>query len=442
VAVSPSATDALHPPASLRRRRIILSYATAGVAKGVAATVQLLALPVIAVTLGSERFGALLVLGAVGALCCLPARAIVPAASVGIARARGLNDPTRVTEEVRSAGLVSTVLGLIATAFVLAAAFLVDPTVLFGRDAAEVGTEVGTSVAALLVLIFATYFLAWVEGVRTGYEESHLNNLFSLLGSAGALAGIGAAWAYSPTIPAFFLAVYVLYPLLQGLNLVLLPRERWARRAGQRPDRAVVEGVLRRGLSWGIAQAGLVLHLQGSVYLAAHAFGLAAGALVGGVVRLLQIFHSLLLSLLNPVLPTLSHASAAGRGEWVQKNVRRAAAIIFVGLVALSVMTAWFGDEVVAGWLQLDVQPDFALFAAFGAMALFHMASQLYYLILLALGKGRQASFNLLWAGVAGVIAGFAAMQFYGLHGLLWGQALAMLAVAFVPIALTLFRRV
>ena len=47
-------------PASGRRRRILLSYVTSGVAKGVAAAVQLLALPLVAMALGAERFGALL----------------------------------------------------------------------------------------------------------------------------------------------------------------------------------------------------------------------------------------------------------------------------------------------------------------------------------------------------------------------------------------------
>jgi O-antigen/teichoic acid export membrane protein len=424
-----------------RRQRILLSYATAGVSKVIAAAVQVLALPVVAITLGAERFGALLVLGAIGALCCIPARAIPPAASVGIARARGLNDRGRIAAEFWSAGLISMTLGVVAIAIVTIASFILDPVILFGGDAMPIVEELRAGIAALVLLIFATYFLSWVEGVRTGYEENHLNNLFALAGSAAALVGIALAWAFSPTIPAFFVAIYIVYPLVQGFNLVFLPRERWSRAGRQSLTAEVMKGTARRALSWGIAQAGLVLHLQGSVYLAAQAFGLGAGALVGGMVRLFQILHNLLLALLTPVLPALSHDAVAGRGRWAVRTGRRAAVVILGGLGVLGAAIALFGDSIVGGWLSLDVPPDVGLFAAFGAMALLHIAAQLYYLMLLALGDGRRPSQNLLWAGVFGVVAGVAAMHSFGLAGLIWGQAAMMLLFGFAPITLRLAKR-
>jgi O-antigen/teichoic acid export membrane protein len=436
-ATAPSAAE----PVPARGRRILLSYATAGLSKGVAAAVQLLALPVVALALGAERFGALLVLGGAGAICCVPARAIVAAASIGVARARGLGNDAQAGAELWSAALLSTALGFAAAAIVGVAALLLDPAMLFGAGVAGIAGEARAGLAALVLLIFATYFLAWVEGVRTGYEENHFNNLFALVGSAAALAGIAAAWAWAPTIPAFFVAIYVLYPLLQGLNLALLPRARWSRAGGRKPSLDVIRGTARRALGWSVAQAGIVLHLQGSIYLAAQAYGLAAGALVGGMVRLFQIFHNLMLALLNPVLPTLSHAAAAGDRRWIAGTGRHAAIGILVGLTVPSGVIALFGDRVVATWLGLDVPPDAGLFAALGVMALLHMAAQLYYLMLLALGDGRRASLDLLRAGLLGIAAGVVAIRVTGLAGLIWAQAIMMLLVGFAPIALRLRRR-
>ena len=427
--------------ASGRRRRILLSYGTAGVSKGVAAAVQLLALPIVAMALGTQRFGALLVLGAVGALFCMPARAIVPAAAFGIARARGRGDAARAGAELRSAAFLSAALGAAGLAVAGAGAMFLDPSVLFGRGAGPVAAEAAGGAGALLLLIFATYFLAWVEGVRTGYEENHLNNLFTLLGSAAALGGIALAWAFAPTIPAFFVALFVSYPLLQGLNLLLLPRERWRGAGGSAARGEVLRGTARRALSWGVAQGGIVLHLQGSVYLAAQAFGLGAGALVGGMVRLFQILHNLLLAFLTPVLPTLSHAAAAGDAGWLSRTGRRAALVVLAGTAFPAAVIALFGDRIVAAWLGIATAPDPLLYGAFAAMAVFHIAAQLYYLVLLALGDGRGPSRTLLRAGIAGLIAGFAAMQAFGLAGLIWGQAAAMALVGFAPIALRLARR-
>ncbi len=425
----------------VRRRRIWLSYATAGISKSAAAIVQLSALPIVAFTLGAERFGALLVLGAVGAVACLPARAIVPAASIGIARARGRGDLAAARAEAWSACLLSIALGIAAMLAVAGAAFVLDPSVLFGRASPDLLDEARGGIAAILLLIFATYFLAWVEGVRTGYEENHLNNLFSLIGSAAALAGIGLAWAFSPNIPAFFVATYVLYPLVQGVNLAFLPRERWSGPDRRPLDRQTAAGTMRRALGWSVAQGGVALHLQGSIYLAAQAFGLSAGALVGGMVRLFQILHGFLLALLNPVLPTLSHAAASGDRAWLFEAGRRTAVFILGGLSLIGIAIAVGGGAVMKHWLGLAPADDALLFAAFGAMAAFHMGAQLYYLMLLALGDGRRPSQHLLVAGLGGLGAGLVAMQDLGLAGLLWAQAAAMLVIGFAPIALRLAAR-
>lgn len=424
-----------------RRRRIAISYLTTGFTKSAAAAVQLLALPVVASTLGSERFGALLVLAAIGSFFCMPAHGLPSSVSFGIARARALGDERRLSAEIWSAGLLSGALGAVAVAVALAAFLFLDPTLLVGRGSAAFAAEARMGIAALALFVAATYFFSWVEGLRSGFEEVHVTNLFTMAGSVAALAGIGLAWAFAPTIPAFLVATYAVYPLVQGLNLLLFAARRRILLRRQRGIRHALGGTARRAFGYSVAQTGLILHLQGSVYIAAHAFGLGAGALIGGVVRLFYIVHNLLLSLLNPILPTLSFAATASDSLWIRRAVRRAAALILLALGLFAAGFALGGDRLVEAWLRLPVAADLPLFAALAAMAFLYIASQLFYLMLLALGDGEWASRRLFWGGAVGTLAGLAALDAAGLVGLVAGQALGMLVIAFVPISLRLLRR-
>ena len=166
-----------------RVRRLLLSYATSGLSKSVAAAVQIIALPVVARSLGAERFGALMVLGAIGAVFCIPARGIPPTLSIGIAHHRGTGDECGIGSQIRGAAVVSISLGIVALAVATGLLAWFGLPRLVGISSVSDTQDLAGVSAALFLLIVATYGFAWVEGVRTGYEQNHINNLFSLLGS-------------------------------------------------------------------------------------------------------------------------------------------------------------------------------------------------------------------------------------------------------------------
>jgi O-antigen/teichoic acid export membrane protein len=425
-----------------RARRILLSYVTTGFAKTAAAGVQLLGLPVVAATLGAQRFGAMLVLAALASFCCMPAQGLPSSVSYGIAGARAAGDDEQLRAEFWSAVILVASLGLPILLILSAVSWLVDPVTLLGSGATAFREEARLGLASVVLFVAATYFFSWVEGLRGGFEEYHLTNLFTLLASFAALAGIGLAWAFAPTIALFYVATFAVYPLLQGLNLLLFLRSR--RRLVGRPT--LTRGVLRetalRAYGYSRAQLGLVIHLQGTVYLAAQGFGLAAGALTGGLVRLFYIVHNFLLSILNPILPTLRYGAAAGDHDWVRRTLSASMTAILALLAIMAAAIALLGDRIVQTWLSLQPPAAPMLFAAFAAMALFYIGAQLAFLVLLSLGDPQWPSRRLLWAGICGTAAGFVVVRLGGgLLGLIAAQAISMLALAFVPIAIRLLRR-
>jgi O-antigen/teichoic acid export membrane protein len=422
-----------------RSRRLLLSYATSGLSKSVAAAVQIIALPIVASSLGAERFGALMVTGAIGAAFCIPARGIPPTLSIGIAHHRGKDDANGIGSQIQGAAVVSIAMG--AAAVIVAISLLAWfglPRLIGSSVALETHDLAGAS-AALILLIIATYGFAWVEGVRTGYEQNHINNLFSLLGSALALLGIALSWAFAPTLTGFFLAIYVTYPVVQLANLLLV------RRSGLNGGGALrlrtIRSIAKRSFSWSVAQAGIALNLQGSVWLAAHTAGLATGGLVGAIVRLFQIISSLSLAFLTPVLPTLRHSVASGDHSWSNRAVRITVTLIGISFVLFGAIIAIFGNALVNIWLGIDIGAGPIVFGGLGLLAMANIIPQLYYLVLMALGSSRTASLNLLLGGICGTVIGVLAMKPFGLAGLIWGQAIGMLFVACIPNTLLVLRR-
>jgi O-antigen/teichoic acid export membrane protein len=413
-----------------RIRRLILSYATSGLSKSVAAIVQIIALPIVAESLGREYFGALMVLGAMGAAFCVPARGVPPSLSIAIAHCRGADDSEGISPQIWGAALVSVTLG--ALALVVAACLLA----LFGMNQL-LGTadnhthEYAVTAVAFLSLIVSTYGFAWVEGLRTGFEENHVNNLFSLLGSGLALVGIALARVFAPTVAAYFLAIYVVYPFVQLGNLLLALRSLPSGSRGNSFTAAWSIG--RRALSWSIAQLGVVLNWQGTVWLAAHTAGMTAGGLVGGVVRLFQILSSLSLTLITPVLPTLRHSLVAGDDSWSLRALRLTVTLICIAVLIMGALFALLGPMVLQAWLHLDFDVPRVVFAGFGILAIASMLPQLFYLVLMAIGSSKAASLNLLLGGVCGTLAGAFAIGRFGLAGLILGQGLGMLFLACIP---------
>jgi O-antigen/teichoic acid export membrane protein len=422
-----------------RVRRLLLSYATSGLSKSVAAAVQIIALPVVASSLGAERFGALMVLGAIGAVFCIPARGIPPTLSIGIAHHRGTDDDCGIGSQIRGAAVVSIALGIVALAVATVLLAWFGLPRLVGISSVSDTQDLAGVSAALFLLIVATYGFAWVEGVRTGYEQNHINNLFSLLGSVLALLGIALSWAFAPTLTGFFLAIYVTYPVVQLINLLLARRS--VSNGGHAVTLRTIKSIARRSFSWSIAQAGIALNLQGTVWLAAHTAGLATGGLVGAVARLFQVISSLSLALLTPVLPTLRHSMASGDHSWSNRAVRITVTVAGVSLILFGAIVAIFGNALVKAWLGLDFGAGSIVFGGLGLLAMANIIPQLFYLVLMALGSARAASINLFLGGLCGIAIGALAMKPLGLAGLIWGQAIGMLFVACIPNTLLVFRR-
>ena len=429
--------------AAFRSRGILLAYFTIGFSKVATAAVQILALPVAAHALGAERFGALLLLGAAASFLSIPAQGYSPSISYGVSHALGLQDRELLQREFWAAALLAFGLGSAAALLVLVATLTGDLAIFFVGapvTAAELYWA-GTALAAYLFLYYSFY---WAEGLRAAYQEQYVTNIYSTMASVATLVAVFAARELTPTLPAFFLALFVMSPLFQAISFAFFyaKRRREFGRAGT--TRSALKSAAGRAWGYSGAQAGLIVQLQGAVFLASRAFGLEAAALVGGIVRLFHIVHSFMISMVAPLTPTISRARAAGDESWLRKGVFSAMAVVVPALLVIGALIAVVGDWLMANWLGLTVGADAWLFVALGALAFTYMTAHILYLLLLALGDGGWPGRRVLYAGVAGTTAGALLLLLTngGLYVLIGAQVVAMTSIALLPIGARLRARV
>lgn len=423
-----------------RLRPIALAYVTTGFSKIATAAVQLLALPVVAVSLGTERFGAMLVLASFASLLAIPAQGLSPSASFGLSQALGQDRPVQVRQEYWSVATLALLIGAIMPGIAVIAYWWVDPAQLTGRDSAVVAPELKLAFAAIAAHLALFCFSSFIEGARAAYQENHVTNLFAMAASITTLALVGLCWKFVPVIGAFYFAIFTVPPLFQTTNLLLFHRKRRKEFGTPAISKQTLLQNFRRSIDCGAAQTGISLYLHGAVYLAAQYIGLSAGAVIGGMIRLFILTQSTFNSFLTPILPTISRGTAAGDLIWVRKALRTTAICAGTAAVGFAMTIALAGDFVLNLWLQLDAPDGYALFPGLALMSFCYMITNMQNLALLALGDGTWGARRILAAGGIGFALGCLAMRLGGLSPFVAVQGATMLVIAVIPLAVRLAR--
>lgn len=425
-------------PSAKRKRRLLLAYATSGGSKVFTTAVQLVALPMAAASLSAERFGALFVLAAIGSFLSIAGQGFSPAVSFIMADSRGRDQTDRAGRTAWTVLAIGAITGVAVLALGLLASVVVDPVLLVGREAQPFAAELNWGIAAVAIHVAAHYAFGFTEGARAAYSENHISNLFAAAGSVGVLAIAALATRFWPTIAAFYLAMYVVPLLFQGLNLSAMLRRRRAEWGKPVFDRAIGREIWSRALNYSRAQLGNNLYLHGTVYVAAQAIGLQVSGLVGATMRFVLLTMNLLWSLVSPLLPMLSHALAARDLDWAHRTTRRLLILTVAGPLLFGLVLTVGGKPIFDLWLGLAF-PELSLTAlSLGLAGASYTSSYLNYMVLTALDEPSWGSKRIFSAGLIGIVLGLAGALAGGLAWLVTAQATAMLLLAAVPIYLRL----
>jgi O-antigen/teichoic acid export membrane protein len=356
-----------------RYRRIALTTASGFATRIVAMAVNLVTVPIALGYLGRAQYGLWAAVTSFTTWVVLFDLGIVNGLVNAIAQANGADD----REGARRA--VSTAFALlvgIAAALGLAAAIalpLIDWAALFAARGAVDATTVRWAVAAAVIPVIVALPLSIVRQIYAGYQRAYVGNLFSLLGSAGTLAGTLLAARLDAGLPALVAVVACSTTIAGVLNMAYLFRVQmpWLRPRWSLASRESALRLLRVSVPLFLFQAGALLVSETQLIILAHRAGLALAGDYSLVLRLYVLIGSVIVLSTSAFVPAFREAAERGEHAWLRRGFTRmlVARMAMAGIAAGTVLLA--GNLLLRLWLgRAAVQFDLSVWALLAVLVL------------------------------------------------------------------------
>jgi len=316
----------------------------------------------------------------------------------------------------------------------------IDPATLLGSNVAPYRHEAFLGLLLVVANVVSSALFGWVDGLRAGYRENHITNLFSTVGALCALGASGCVYYFAPSVPAFFFSLWMIPLLVQCVSLVLVMRRRGYLLEAFQIGRPALRQSFHRAMAYSLGQIGSTLKFHGTTILAGRYLGLEAGALLGVSMRVISLLFGGVLGLLLPIMPTISEALSRGDLRWLRHAVRYAMAVSLGCGLAIGVALAVFGNWGFNRWFGVEVPSDPIFFGAIGLMAFLYTSSQGQFLGLIALGIGPWAGRRILVDGLVGFALAFVAVRISGLNAVVLAQCAGYLIFTGVAFPFRLLR--
>lgn len=403
---------------SSRNYRVLLTGTLSIVAKGGAALVNILSLPLLAKYLGSERFGVWLVASSFLAWSNVADLGLANTLKNTLAVADGQNDLQQAKQAVTST--IFVICGL--TAILLAVLLLLNPFVpwmqIFNIQSGL--TEIDRFGLVCSLLFLAKIPLAIPNQIYSGYQEGYYYQVINGCASVLALMTLGLATKMGGDLSALagaFFGTMMVGDVLAYLHLFGWHRpELFPRRKSF--DRSIASKNIQSGLQIWIAQIASIAVFQTDLIIVAQLFGTPEVAVYGVVMRLFTTIYFLQGAFLSPLWPAYTEAAARGDRAWIMTTFRRSVVIgigasVFGGGILIIAI-----PYLVKMWIGQKALVDPLLLAGMFSTAVLMTVGNAISVLANGLGEIRPqailapvfALFNLVmsillgkWLGVAGV---------------------------------------
>ena len=431
-----------------RHRRIALSTAASGLAKGVSVLANLILVPMTLHYLGQERYAMWAMISSLFLMLNSADLGIGNGLVNLVAAASGKGDKTLIRKYVSSGFFMLSAVGVgIAVILLLASAFIPMAKV-FNATSALAQSEAGRAVV-VVALVFGLGMpllvgLRFQEGLQEGFNSYLAQMAGNILALGFALIVVklklGLPWLVLSLLGG---------PLVANLGIFIgqfFVFKPWARPAWADCDRGTTRGLLNTGLIFFLLNMLTLLGLQAlDPFVIAHVLGSTEGArqvTAYSVVQKLSQIAFLYWALTQALWPAYAEAIARKDFNWVRRTILRSVrlSVVWGGLTgaALYLCGGWFIQRWVGPVLSASECRSLLLgFAVY--MVIYSFVLALAVIINGAHLLKEQLVFLSIAAPLAFIMKFFLCREF-GAAGVVWASSVAF-GVAFILPAGLLVRK-
>ena len=408
---------------ALRRRRLLLGFATSGLAKVMAVGVQLFALPLALHALGTERYAGFLALQSFLSWVGIFGFGLLYSLPKYIAAAHVEQDEAAERSLVRAALLLMLLSCLALLLLMSAVGLMVPPGRLVAAGPSGPREELVVAYFTAVAVNALQLFSSIQQPLRSGYQENHHSNVCAAAASILMALGLLYLSSHQDTITAFILVLYMPITLafLGDIGLLFLQRPYLALgHANMKAAFRKIAAPSGNAIAYQI-QFALVLYLP--TLVVAHLSTPDQTAAFGSVLQLVVLGISGLNLILHPLNAAMANAHSHGDYAWMERNHMRVFSLVLTVGVAAILLGGTIGPFVVRQWMGPSIHVSGPLVASAATYFLGMAVIQLEFFLLSAMGA-------LAGSGRGSMLLGLLALLIGSLLCLRWGATGMAIGVA------------
>lgn len=394
------------PQRRFRTTRLRYAVTTSLGSKIIAATVQLVAMPVAIRALGPEKFVLYAILASAVGWAGAANLGVGPRLTIAIASASAVADRVKEVRLLTSALVPVATLCLTIAALLPFALLLLPIDKLVGDHYVNQHKTIWAGLIVLVVVSLLQAILAVFEAAQAGYQEQYTANLFAAGGAAVSLGGLLVTATLAPSVMGMILAMSGPNVLARGVNaLRFLKTRSYLRPALRVFDWYWCRTLLADGLAFSCVGIGSFYNHQFSIVLAGRLLDTHSAATFAAVMTMFVLLFGLVSMLGVPLMPAIADSIAQRDIEWIRQTYWK-----FLSYSMLCALV--FGGFWVAGGrpvLRLlygpVVEPSQLLMAECGVYFVLSIWEYVHYVVLIGLNRIRMPA--LLYAARSALMAVF-----------------------------------
>jgi O-antigen/teichoic acid export membrane protein len=418
-----------------RYRRAFLTTVTSGLSKLVAVSTALISVPLTLRYLGVERYGLWMTISSLIAFLGFSDFGINNGLMNGISRAYGREDLGLARQYISSAFFLLTVIALSVGLLFAIAYPWISWSSFFRVKSPLAMAEAGPAVAAFVVCFLIGIPTGIVTRVQSGYQEGFAANLWTLLGSLGALLAVILVIHLRGSLLQLVLALAgtpILAVVINGSIFFRYQRPK-LRPSWSYLERGISVELLRSGTLFFVLQLAMAIGYSSDNIVLTQILGPAAVTQYSIPAKLFGLINLVGSFIVAPLWPAYSEALVRRDNAWVRRTLWKSVTLLLLVATVLSTLLVVFGHQILAAWVGPNIRPSTLLLAALGIWSLITALSMP---IAVLLNAASVMKFQVTVVGIA-AITNIALSIFLtrriGVSGVVFGSIVSQSVVVLLP---------
>lgn len=418
-----------------RVQRARITGITAILARATQISASLITIPLTIHYLGNEEFGIWVTISSLLAMATFADFGIGNGVLNIVAYADGRDDHDSIRRAISSGFAVLSAVAIAVLAF-----FATSVNWLSWADLLHVTSVGARAQTAPAVLVFAACFalnipLDLVQRAQLGLQEGFRTNLWQLVGSAAALAGVIAGIHLRVSLPVLVAVLAGAPVLATGLNTAhffgisrpdLRPRTRFV-------SREDIRRILNFGTLFFVLQLVVAVSFSADSFIIARVLGVAQVPAYSIPQRMFSVISLIVAMLVTPLWPAYAEAISRGDIPWVRKTLERSLAFVFVLTCVGSAALLMMSRMILAWWIGPQFSVSFVLLLGLSLWSVLESCGGTNAMFL---NGANIVRFQIIIASIFGfacVTAKVYVTKRFGIQAIPWATLLTYIPIVVVP---------